>query len=665
MRDIDLTGDPSRCLDREWLETDGRGGYGSSTLCGANTRRQHGLLVIPGRGDEGRRVVLSGVEETVRLGERSYPLHTRIDREDGPTGGWRSLVSFRSDPFPTRVHRLGGVELERSDFHVWGTGVAVVRYRWSETELPLRLTATPLFAFRSSPTLRRRMRSDFPRPVRDGDWIGVPDPDEEIFVWFSLLGADFHPRAEWHTDRPYPADEAFGLDALEDLMSFGTFEIDARDRRELFFLAAVDRYPLRSPWTIEADELARRARLVPERFRNDRMLSTLFRAGEHHVIRRGDTPTVVAGYPWYEDWGRDTMVSFPGLFLVTGRYRDARTLLEIYARQVRQGMLANRLTVADGEPVFGSADASLWYVLAVRRYLDYTQDYPYVKRALWPFLKGLVYALVKGSRSEVRMGGDGLLAIDPAAAPMTWMDSRSGGKAVTPRGGKAVEINALWYNAMRVTASLAGIFGERALAVRLKRHAARIRRSFASTFWNPEAGCLHDVVGEEGPDPTVRPNQILALALPYRLLSPEREAGLLGVVERELATPRGLRTISPHDPRYQGACAGDPAERALAWHQGAVYPWLVGPYVTALVRCRGEEGRAAARELLLGFEDHLEEAGVGLVSELFEGDPPHRPEGAISQAWSVAEWIRAYCEDVLGHAGPERRMEPEIARSEG
>lgn len=644
MFEFDIKNEPSLAGDREWLETNGWGAYSSSTPGGWNTRRYHGLLVVPQKGRPGRVVLVSTLEEHLLIDGVRHGLSQALDPV---TKSEHNLLGFRSFPFPTSVFRAGEMEIERSVYLLRKPHGVVVRYRLSGPREGVSLHVKPRFAFRRAHALNRGGFGSFPDPTRDGDWIGVRTPILDETLWVTLLGGRFEPGFETHGEIRYAAERGGGNNSRDTLISLGTFSIDAGHGKDLYFMASTEGVPANTPWSLEDEELTRRASLVPERYRSDPVLPSLIRSGSQFLTRRGDTPSVVAGYHFYEDWSRDTLISLPGLYLVTGRYREARTLLETYSRMLKHGLLANQIPVGSQEAEFTSVDGALWFVLAVHRYLDYTQDYPFAQRALWPALKRSMQVLLQGTHYGIGTNDDGLLFTGEEAIPLTWMDAKLQGVPVVSRVGKSVEVNVLWYNALRIVGSLADLFGERAWARDLRRKAKRTQSRFRKDFWNDARGCLFDGLGRKGPDASIRPNQILALALPYRILSADQEKQVLSVVEAELLTPQGLRSLSARvETVGDGPSPGKPYDSRTVW------PWFLGPLATALVRCRGEAGRERAREILLGLEPELSRNCVGFLPESFEIDSADRTSGAIAQAWSIAEWIRAYVEDVLGHEIP-------------
>jgi predicted glycogen debranching enzyme len=369
----------------------------------------------------------------------------------------------------------------------------------------------------------------------------------------------------------------------------------------------------------------------------DAQLERLSIAAEQFLVQRGAGKTVIAGYPWFSDWGRDTMISLPGLTLVTGRFDDARGILAAYAAAMSEGMLPNRFPDSGEMPEYNTVDATLWFFEAIRSYLEYTGDLDFVRETLYPKMREAMDWHFRGTRYGIHLDrSDGLLACGAPGVQLTWMDAKVGEWVVTPRAGKPVEIQALWYNALCIMAELAHNFGDTGGLYALI--AARIRWNFLPKFWNEAAGCLFDVVDGEQKDASIRPNQIFAVSLRHMLLTPETARQVVATVERELLTPRGLRTLSPHDAKYKGEFRGGVLERDSAYHQGTAWPWLMGPFLSAWRKTGGDPARALEIWRACATEP---------FAEVADGDAPHRPGGCFSQAWTVAELLRAGVEDVF------------------
>jgi predicted glycogen debranching enzyme len=371
-------------------------------------------------------------------------------------------------------------------------------------------------------------------------------------------------------------------------------------------------------------------------------------AADAFVVRRGeDARAIIAGYPWFTDWGRDTMIALPGLCLSTGRHEDAKKILRGAAESVDSGLIPNRFPDTLGPAEYNTADATLWFFIAAHRYLEATGDTAFVLDELLPILEDVISRHEHGTRFGIRVDDDGLLHAGEPGLQLTWMDAKIGDWVVTPRWGKPVEIQALWYNALMVLADLRQRAGRAAESAGLLQRAKQVKDRFVATFWNEETGCLFDVVDGDRRDASIRPNQIFALSLPHPLLGKAHARSVLEVIDEKLLTPFGLRSLAPDDPAYRGRYEGGPAERDAAYHQGTVWSWLLGPYADAVVRTLGAPGKARAKRAIAGLEPHLREAGLGTVSEIFDGDAPHAPRGCPAQAWSVGELLRTWRECTL------------------
>lgn len=643
----EVCADFARASEYEWLETNGLGGWASATAAGANTRRYHGLLVAATAPPVGRMVLLSRLDETVATAEGRFELAASQFPGVVHPRGFDYLERFRRALFPSFEYAAGGVRLRKTVAAVNGENTTLVLYEVLAAPGPFVLELCPFFAGRDYHTLVQAN----PYVRRDGyfadstlvyqSYDGVPR------VFLRVPGASFRPALDWYYDFEYAREEERGLDHREDLFTPGVLSVPLAPGARLGVIASTADPAGWTAWDLFAVERRRREAEIASFGNPDPLCRALAAAADAFVVRRGEgLRTVIAGYHWFSDWGRDTMISLPGLCLVTRRFDEARSILRAFARAVSEGMLPNRFPDRGEPPEYNTIDATLWFFVAVWRYLQASADEMFVRDELTPVLEEILAWHERGTRHGIHVDDDGLLAGGEPGMQLTWMDARVGDRVVTPRIGKPVEVAALWANALWILSQLLARAGRSAEAGALRRRARAARQRFAEVFWNAEEGYLYDCVDGDAKDASLRPNQIFALSLPFPLLGGERAESVLRAVEEKLLTPRGLRTLAPDDPRYQGTCAGPPEERDAAYHQGSVWPWLLGPYLTALVRLRGEAGREAGRALLQGFAPHLGEAGLGTVSELFDGDVPHAPRGAIAQAWSVAELLRAAVEDL-------------------
>ncbi|MEM2875029.1 MAG: amylo-alpha-1,6-glucosidase [Candidatus Hadarchaeales archaeon] len=632
-------------LSREWVVTNGLGGYASSTVAGINTRRYHGLLIAPLSDPPfGRKVILPQVHEEIS-GEVSFPLSSAEYPSVIHPEGYRNLVRFSTSPFPTFHYECGGVGVRKTVFMVRGRNATVVRYEVDNPRgLRLKLVLRPLVSCRDIHSLLGEGRAEFrqwemPRSVEviagENPILVVGCPDME-YVRSSLPE-----ERRWYRNILYREDRERGYDFLDAGYCPGYFESAFRSSA-VFSLLAVGGRDARSVYEEIAPKLVfgSAALLAREEARLRELVEECGLHGVDELVRASDSfladGRVIAGYHWFGCWGRDTLLSLPGLTLITRRYADARRILLDMAARARDGLLPNWFEDKNAE--YGPIDISLLYIYAFQRYLCYTYDVEFARR-MWGFLVGMVDAIVRGKHEGVRVDQDGLLVSDKR----TWMDAVVRGAEVTPRRGKAVEINAMWYNALRSMEGIGRAAGEEFPHAGV---ADEVEENFLRAFWNPEGGCLYDVVSVE-PDRRMRPNQIFAVSMPFPVIRGEAARHVVEAVRRRLLTRVGLRSLAQGEEGYRGRCAGNQEERDLAYHQGTVWSWLMGPFITAFVRTGGDREEAARLiDYLAG--PHLREAGLGTISEIFDGDEPHHPRGCISQAWSVAEVLRAYSEDILG-----------------
>jgi len=617
---------------REWLETDGTGSYAMGPVEGPATRRYHGLLVAALHPPVRRHVILAAVEDAVMVDGRA------ADLDAGPG------VLFRPRPMPTWTFDLSGdLRVERSVLLLPGRRTVILRWTASRS---CRLRVRPLLAMRDHHTLARGDGADERVRAEPGLLRARPRADlPEVALHHDA--ARMAAGAEWRRGRELPVERARGYDFVEDLWSPGLLEHELAPDRPAHLAATID-----PGVRLDAAILAR---LVDEeearRTRQDAgstLRARLEVAADAFLVRRADgTPTVIAGYPWFTDWGRDTMISLPGLLVGRGRLEEAQDVLAGFLAHLDGGLLPNRFPDGDEPAEHDTADATLWAFVAMDALVRAGGDRAYLRDVFVPRAREIVLAHERGTHHGIRVDpADGLLAAGAAGRALTWMDARIGEQALTPRRGKPVEVNALWHAALSLLADWSGALGD-AEAARLHRAKAdRVAASFRAAFWDPARRCLHDVVGPDGPDPSLRPNQIFAVSLPASPLGPAEQRAVVECVERHLLTPFGLRTLAPTEPAYQGRCEGDLAARDAAYHQGTVWPWLLGPFVTARLKVfgRGADERARCRALLAPLAAHLDEACLGQVSEIFDGDPPHHPRGAPAQAWSVAELLRVLSE---------------------
>ena len=658
----DVVTDLRAATAREWLVTNGLGGFAAGTVSGVATRRYHGLLVAALAPPRGRHVVVSHLDESLMVRGRTTPLSAHAFPDIVHPAGWRHVAAFALDPLPVWTLRAGGATLERSVFMLRGSNTTVVRYTLRESPGAALLTLRPFGAFRDfhhhrredpSMKLDAEVDADDPRTAR---WTPYPG-----WVTLTMRGqGPFVPSPDWWRSFDHAVERERGLDDREDLATPGEFHVPIGPGETVYFALTVDGSLPNDLAACEAEERARLLALAPAG-EGDARVAALHRAVDAYRAECSEPPALLAGYPWFEDWGRDTLIAFTGAYLVTGRFDDGRRVLAAFARYVDQGMLPNRFPDgAAGSADYNTVDAPVWFFHAARRYVQYSGDRDFAVAVLRPALLEVERWFRKGTRYHIRVGGDGLVYAGGVGTQLTWMDARVGDTVFTPRHGAPVEVNALWHAGMLTLAWFAELAGDAADAETHRAEAARVKESFRAKFWNERTGYLHDAVREHERDGSVRPNALYAVALPGELLDAEQRAAVIDRARRELLVPLALRTLSPSDPQYRGRYGGDAWSRDGAYHQGTAWPFLIGAYTGALVRhaqLSGDaEAVAAARAEVLGLFEGLGEAlaaqCVGHLAEILEGDAPHRPVGCFAQAWSDCEALRALHEDAYGN-GPE------------
>jgi predicted glycogen debranching enzyme len=655
--------DPQVLLDREWLVTNGLGGYASGSVSGACTRRYHGLLIAALPAPLGRYVMLNHLAEEVKLEDRKV---LRLDSEELPGNEFQqftgALGEFRLElGLPVWHYEVSSIQLEKRILLPHLQNTVHVIYRLISAPTSVRLRIRPSFHFRPHEApVNGPLHQAYALSAHDGRIEICHEPAPPLRVTLKAARKSLVLNGRFRQIH-YRVEESRGYECEGSLWSPGYFRVDLNPGEEAALVASTESWD-----TINAVEP--HAAFEAERLRKERLLAVahpqaqegfgaeLVLAADQFIIRPttrvadaarahaagDDVRTVIAGYHWFTDWGRDTMISLEGLTLLTGREAEAGFLLRTFGRYVRDGLLPNLFPEGEREPQYHTADATLWYFHALARYLAFTHDRETL-HLLLPTLHDIVGHHVRGTRFGIHVDpNDGLLSQGAQGYQLTWMDAKVGEWVVTPRRGKAVEINALWYNALRLLEGWSRDEGDHAAAQRLAEQAQQAWRSFNERFWYPEGGYLLDVVdGENGNDPAMRPNQILAVSLDHPILDSARWKPVLDRVTDQLLTPMGLRTLAPGSPDYKACYDGDLRARDAAYHQGTVWAWLIGPYVDAWLRVHPDDAHRG-RSTLAAFEHHLNEACLGSISEIFDAEQPYRPRGCVAQAWSVAEVLRAW-----------------------
>jgi predicted glycogen debranching enzyme len=637
---------------REWIVTNGIGGFASGTVAGCETRRYHGLLLAALRPPVGRMQLVTGLDEIVRYGGAEYSLATHqwaggvVDPK-----GFLNIESFRLDGMmPVWTYALADALLEKRVWMRHGENTTYVEYTMVRGSSGVDLDLKALVNYRdfhgSTHAGNWRMKIE---PVENG--VQVMAFDGATPFYLKCAGAVYQPRHEWYRNCFLPVEKERGLDDLEDHLFAALFQAKLKVGTTVTFVASTEATAGLDGAAVRAESAEREAKLLQSWLTENEKtaadspnwLPQLVLAADQFIVKRSmpefpDGRSIIAGYHWFGDWGRDTMIALPGLTLATGRADVARQILLAFAEYVDGGMLPNNFPDVGGQPQYNSVDAALWFFEAVRQYFAVTKDGRTLLQ-LFPTLGEMIDAHVKGTRYNIHVDpADGLLYAGEPGVQLTWMDAKVGDWVVTPRTGKAVEVNALWINALETMAEFARLLARPGEGY--EKLSAKARKNFQK-FWNEERGCCFDVIEAPGVgnDAALRPNQLLAVSLPVTPLTEEQQKSVVDVCAQHLLTSYGLRSLAPGEPGYQGHYAGGPKDRDAAYHQGTVWGWLLGPFVLAHLRVYGDRAEAMRFLEPLGISVHM--YGLGTLGEIFEGDPPFTPHGSIAQAWTVGEVLRA------------------------
>ena len=621
-------------LTREILRSNRAGSYSSTTIVGCNTRKYHGWLVCPvdELGGE-RHVLLSSVDATVVSNGQSF--NTGIHKYHGDhysPKGHKYVEDFDIQDIPGMTYRVGNVIMKQERILVHYEEQLLIRYTIIDTDEPVKLQLRPFLAFRNIHQLTRAnmWANTRTEPVPNGVKIRMYEGFPYLHMQLSSR-AEFVPVPDWYLGIEYTEEQKRGYDYSEDLFVPGFFEISASKGDVIVLsVSTVEEKPagLKAKFTKTLS-----TKIPRSDFRN-----CLRNAAQQFIEKRGENTNIIAGYPWFGSWGRDTFISLPGLALARKSEDLYAAVIDTQVRRMKGGLFPN---MGDHDnPAFNSVDAPLWFFQALYSYgLDQKETWKRYGTAM----KDVLNAYRSGTSFGIHMRENGLIYSGAPGKALTWMDAVVHGVPVTPRDGYAVEINALWYNAVCFSVDCARAARDRSFVKEWETLPELITRSFNEIFWDEEIGYLADYVNDnEKRNMQVRPNMVLATSLPYTMLTRDQMKRILDIVNRMLVTPRGLRTLSPSEEGYKGIYCGDQETRDSAYHQGTVWPWLVGPFCDGWLRVYGEGGASRVRKLIMGFEETLTEAGISTISEIYDGDPPHSPRGAISQAWSVGEILRIF-----------------------
>ena len=653
-------------IKREWAVTNGIGGYAGSSMIGAHSRTHQGYLIASLHAPIERYLVFSKINETATVGTSTVSFETSQHCASGKTvytEGQKFLTSFIYDGSVHYTYETDNFSFEKHITLKRNANVCAVAYELTAGDSDYTFTLTPLFNYREHSESSTPDTLKFETFTKDRTFYLVPEKNKDIAIRFQTSEGTFSERETvYDIDMQLQIEVDLETDGLDchycpvDL----SIAVPANTTKKVSILCSigdVNERPAPVSGTEAFSILEENARCHAELFEkagyHDSFANQLVLASDQFLTYRESTKmmTVLAGLPWFTDWGRDTMIAFTGLTLCTKRFKEAEEILLTFARYIRHGIVPNMFPDDNMPPLYNTVDASLWYFYAVYQYLHYNpaaEAEAFVKEQIFPHLKEIISAYEKGTDFSIYMEDDGLIHAGSGLDQITWMDVRVGDWVATPRHGKPVEINALWYNALRIMESLCEKFDEDASAYRTR--AEQVKESFNAKFWDSANQCLFDVVDGDEPDDHIRPNQIYAVSLPFSLLPEEQEKAVVALVEKELFVGCGLRSLAPDHPDYHGIYCGALAKRDAAYHQGTAWGFLLGGFFSAYMKVNHHSSSAAenAIRMLEPVRKHLTDSGcIGSISEIFDGDTPHNPRGCYAQAWSVGEVLRCYCEDIL------------------
>ena len=662
-------------IDKEWVITNGIGGFASSTIIGANTRKYHGLLIATLNPPASRFLVLSKLDESLEIRGKKYDLYTNIC-ESFISHGYKYQEEFEKDYYPTFKYNVNGVEIEKSICMEYNQNTVGVYYKIKNGRYKSKLTLAPIVNFRDFHTMNTGHHFNIRQQVNDTKVKLVIDEKSQTPVYMNLSEGKYiiHDNDTFN-NMFYVEEEKRGFYPEENHAVPGVYEVEikANEEKEISFVCSLeenieekDVKELMEKEIARIDREIEKTELIPEKekktkkeLNEDELTKTFLKAIDNFIVYRPNfrLHTIIAGYPWFLDWGRDTLIAFEGLLLVTKKFDIAREVLLTMVRDIKYGLVPNGYSGFDNRPLYNSVDASLLLFEQVQKYLEYTKDYKFIKEKIYPKLEDIIKNYVEGNNvdgNNIYLDKDGLMQSGTDETQNTWMDAKVGDMAVTPRNGKAVEINAMWYNANMIMANLTLRLGDLLQIKKYKDLAKQCKKSFEEKFYNPETKCLYDVLG----DGKIRPNQLFVLSLTHPVIDPDSEIAknMITVVEKKLLNNYGLKTLAKGEENYVEIYEGDSFKRDTSYHQGITWPWLLGLYYDALIKMK-EKAKEEEKEELENkiqkfvdktkrtFKKEINENGcIGSISELYDSAKPQLPKGAIAQAWSVAEIFRIIME---------------------
>lgn len=650
-------------IEKEWVLGNGLGGFAGGTIIGANSRVHHSYLVASMHPPVDRVAILGKTHESILMGETEYDLASQHyvgwNKE-----GHKYLKRFTLDGVPTYAYQVEDISITKTIGMDYGKNTVVVCYEVENGIEESTFRIVPLFTYKALGTLIEASQLKFDCKQEGNKLTLIPDQHQAVPILFYTSEGKYIDRSRipTHMASPnykmeehlfYAIDNRNGTLGLDHYATPYHIEVALKplEKKKFYIKCSVDALEEQSGFEIVEAYKKRMKALGDQAHKEDAFVQKLAQAADHFIVKRASTglKTILAGLPWFTDWGRDTMIALQGLTLCTKRFEDAREILLSFSKYVKNGLIPNVFPDNEkDEPSYNTADASMWYFYSVERYLYYTgtpKDYDFIRQKIYPSLKAIIQAYKTGTNFSIGMDTDGLIKAGSDKDQITWMDVRVGDWVVTPRHGKPVEINALWYNALKVMEDLSERFGEDATPYR--QLASKVKVAFNQKFWNEKKDSLYDVVDPY--DDKIRPNQIWAVSLPHTMLAPERALKIVQTVYKHLYTPYGLRSLSPKDIDYKGTYKGKLIERDAAYHMGTTWAFPIGGFISSYCKVHNysQEAREKAKEMCLLFEDHMRDGCINGIAEIFDGDFPCTTRGCFTQAWSVGEVLRAYVEEVL------------------
>lgn len=651
----------SEGIRREWVITNGLGSYSSSTIIGANTRKHHGLFIASLHAPTDRKVLVNLVKERICFPDRTQSLYSFKQRGKKPEEGYVFQTGFSYDYIPTYFYNADGVFIKKTIAYEWEKNTVAVLYEIDNCTRDCIISLKPVFTYRDHNAGLSKKDLKFTTQQNANLFTLIPKGNKNIEIkMYASEGVFITDRNESSYDLNYElqTEKDTGMSYLDSGYCPVSLQVGLKkdtSRKISLIFTIEESFEKDANITIQ-NAMKRSEELVEASKVTDEFQKELVLASDKFICNRASTggKTILAGLPWFTDWGRDTMISFTGLTLVTKRFEDARSILKTFVSYEKNGLLPNMFPDENTDPIYNTADASLWFFYCVYQYMKYDnnpESFDFVRDNLYETMKKIIYAYINGTDYSIQMDSDGLIHAGSDLDQVTWMDVRVGDRVMTPRHGKPVEINALWYNALKVSEVLADKFNDADFSAMCRELSDRVKVSFTDRFWNEEDNCLYDVVDEitsEGifDDSKIRPNQIWAVSLPYTMLTEDKEKLLVNTIFGKLYTDFGLRTLSEDDPDYHGLYKGDLPSRDEAYHQGTAWAYIMGGFITAYLKVNRDNPHvlAKASELLKPIKQHLNDGCIGGIAEVFDGDYPHISGGCYTQAWSVGEILRSVAE---------------------